>query len=75
MPDYKIASWIMDQLNQKHDKPFFLAAGLHKPHMPWNVPKKYFDMYPLEKIKLPPHREDDLDDIPYTRLTLATQSG
>ncbi len=75
LPDYKIASWIMDQLNQKHDKPFFLAAGLHKPHMPWNVPKKYYDMYPLEKIKLPPHREDDLDDIPAEGVRMAKQSG
>jgi arylsulfatase A-like enzyme len=28
------------------------------------VPKKWFDMFPLETIQLPPHREDDLGDVP-----------
>jgi arylsulfatase A-like enzyme len=32
--------------------------------MPWNVPRKYYDMHPLAKIQLPPYREDDLGDIP-----------
>ena len=36
----------------KTDKPFFIAAGLRKPHLPFNAPKKYWDMYPLEKIDL-----------------------
>ena len=42
----------------------FLACGLHKPHMAWDVPKKYYDMYPLDKIQLPKVLETDLDDIP-----------
>ncbi|MFN0111943.1 MAG: sulfatase-like hydrolase/transferase, partial [Blastocatellia bacterium] len=42
--DYGIASYGIQQLQRKHDKPFFLTVGFHKPHMPWNVPKKYFDM-------------------------------
>ena len=51
-------------LNKKHDKPFFLAYGAHKPHMPWYVPKRYFDMYPLDKIVLPDLKADDLEDLP-----------
>jgi len=51
-------------LNKTHDKPFFLAYGAHKPHMPWYVPKKYFDMYPLDQIVLPELKADDLDDLP-----------
>ena len=51
-------------LNKKHDKPFFLAYGSFNPHMPWYVPKKYFDMYPLDQIVLPEFKADDLDDLP-----------
>jgi arylsulfatase A-like enzyme len=64
MGDYRIASWIIAQLERKHDNPFFLACGFHKPHMPWNVPKKYYDLYPLESIQLPPFLTNDLADVP-----------
>lgn len=46
--------WIVDQLGREHEKPFFMIAGLYKPHLKWNIPKKYFDLYPLEDIRLPP---------------------
>ena len=64
MEDYKIVQYGIDYLSQKHEAPFFLAIGLRKPHLPWYVPKKYFDMYPLESIKLPKTQENDLNDIP-----------
>ena len=51
-------------LEQKHDKPFFLAYGSFNPHMPWYVPPKYFGMYPLDQIVLPELKENDLDDLP-----------
>lgn len=62
MADYHIADWASYQLRQIHDKPFFLAAGMWKPHDPWEVPQKYFDMYPLEDIVLPVRKKDDLED-------------
>ena len=73
--EWKIVQYGIDQLNKKHDKPLFLAVGLHKPHMPWNVPRKYYDMHPLAKIELPPYTESDLDDIPPAGLKMARPEG
>jgi arylsulfatase A-like enzyme len=64
MADYKIVQAGIEFLKQKHDQPFFLAIGLIKPHLPWYVPKKYFDLYPLSKIVLPKTIAGDLDDVP-----------
>lgn len=75
LPDYRITSYAIDQLGKKHDKPFFLACGLHKPHMPWNVPRKYYEMFPLDKIELPPHAAHDLDDVPPAGVALAKPQG
>ncbi len=38
----------------KQGKPFFLAAGFKKPHLPWAVPKDFFNRYPEGSIALPP---------------------
>ncbi|MFT5857621.1 MAG: arylsulfatase A-like enzyme [Verrucomicrobiales bacterium] len=76
MPDYHVVDFAIDQLKGSHDeKPFFLACGIFRPHLAWDVPKKYFDMHPLEKIELPPHRADDLDDIPPAGVKMATGNG
>ncbi len=64
MPDYNVASYGIEKLNEASDKPLFLAIGFVKPHLPFSVPKKWFDMFPLESIQLPPYREDDLSDVP-----------
>ncbi len=37
---------------EKMDQPFFLAVGFLKPHLPFNAPKKYWDLYDPAKIKL-----------------------
>ncbi len=63
--DWLVSKWIGEQLSTKHDKPFFLACGIYRPHEPWFVPKKYFDLFPLDAIELPPgYKKDDLDDLP-----------
>ncbi|MEM7231748.1 MAG: sulfatase, partial [Planctomycetota bacterium] len=73
--DYQTVSYCIDQLKKKHAKPFFLACGIFRPHLPWNVPKKYFDMHPLENIKLPPYQEDDLKDVPPAGVKTAGSNG
>ena len=64
--DYQTVTYVGKQLARKHDRPFFLACGIYRPHVPWFVPRKYFDMFPLDKLQLPPIKEDDADDLPKT---------
>jgi len=61
--DWQAADWAAAQIAKPGDKPFFLALGISKPHLPWFVPQEYFDRHPLDTIKLPQFRLDDLDDI------------
>ncbi|MEM1296519.1 MAG: sulfatase [Verrucomicrobiota bacterium] len=62
--DSRTAEYAVQFLGQAQEKPFFLACGLFRPHLPWYVPQKYFDLYPLSEVVLPPVLEADLDDVP-----------
>ena len=64
MDDTKRANQAIAQLKKPHDKPFFIACGLFHPHMAAYSPKKYFDLYPLDSVQLPPTIPNDLDDVP-----------
>lgn len=64
MTDFQSARWAVDKLNQSFDQPFFMAVGFVRPHVPWYVPQRWFDMFPLDSIQTPPYKEDDFDDIP-----------
>ena len=64
MQDVKTVNWLKSELKKDHEKPFFLACGFFRPHLPWYVPKKYFDRYPLEEIILPETLVNDIDDLP-----------
>jgi arylsulfatase A-like enzyme len=64
MNDTLMVNHAIKQLQKKHDKPFFIACGTFNPHMPWYVPKKYFDMFPMDEVTTPELKEDDLDDVP-----------
>ncbi|MBP6410181.1 MAG: sulfatase [Pseudarcicella sp.] len=63
-PDYQNAVWAVEQLQRNFDKPFFMACGFFRPHLPFYVPQKYFDKFKLEDIILPSVKENDLDDLP-----------
>jgi len=73
--DFSSVQWIIDQLQRDHERPFFLATGIYRPHLPWYVPREYFDMFPLDSIELPKLLEGDLDDIPERGRELAHRGG
>ncbi len=62
MPDEKSASWVEERLAGTHEKPFFITVGLNRPHEPRYVPTKYYDLFPLDDIHLPPYQPNDLAD-------------
>jgi len=68
-PDGRTARRIVQLMEQNQGKPWFLGAGFHKPHLAWVAPKKYFDLYPPEKMRLPQTPPNDRDDIPPVALT------
>jgi arylsulfatase A-like enzyme len=51
--DYHAADRAIDFLRQHKDDPFFLAFGTVKPHSPPSAPQRFFDLYDVNKIKLP----------------------
>ena len=69
MPDYKIAKWAVEKLStqpEDSDTPFFMGVGFYRPHVPMYAPKKWFDLFPRHRVKLPLVNKDDRDDLsPY----------
>lgn len=62
--DVRTADYVIRSLEKKHDKPFFLAAGIFRPHMPFFAPQRYFNIYPRDAVVMPEVLDTDLDDLP-----------
>ncbi len=63
-PDHKTASKTIELLNEHRDNPFFIAAGLIRPHYPMVAPQQYFDPYRWQEMHMPEQVKNDLADIP-----------
>lgn len=68
--DELIATETIKLLEQHKNKPFFIAAGFFRPHVPEVAPAKYFDLYPMEKIHLPEEPLDHIGRIPKPALNI-----
>jgi arylsulfatase A-like enzyme len=62
--DGLVATAAIGLLEQYRDRPFFLAVGNFRPHTPYVAPKKYFDLYPADRIPLPALSADDRQRTP-----------
>ena len=70
--DGKVATEGIRLIEEHKDKPFFLAVGFYKPHTPYVAPKKYFDLYPLDSIHLPPIDAESQKQVPKPALASTT---
>jgi iduronate 2-sulfatase len=52
--DGKVAAETIALLEKNRDRPFFIGAGFYRPHCPFIAPRKYFDLYPVDRIPAPP---------------------
>jgi len=60
--DHVIATWAVKQLEVEHSKPFFLALGFYRPHVPFFPPRRVHERF--EDVRLPEVENDDWKDIP-----------
>ncbi|MBX3435068.1 MAG: sulfatase [Pirellulales bacterium] len=74
MGDGQIAEWAAARLHEPRDKPFFLAVGFYRPHIPLFAPQQYFDRLPEDAVVLPDSPPDDLDDLPDFARTIALEA-
>ena len=67
------ASWAIEQITASHNKPFFLAVGFYRPHVPFYSPARVFQEIPNAEVNLPPIKDGDRDDLPeiVNELTIA----
>jgi uncharacterized sulfatase len=51
-PDGQIAAATVAKIEELGDNPWFIGCGFMKPHDPFIAPKKYFDIYPMDSMKI-----------------------
>ena len=62
--DSLVADAIIEAMQKHRNDPWFLGAGFYKPHVPWVVPSKFYDMYPLSSVDVIPFRDSEMQVAP-----------
>lgn len=71
--DGRTAAKAVELIEQHSGRPFFLAVGFVRPHVPFVAPKPYFAPFlPYEKLTLPPKVAGDWEDIPKAGINYKT---
>ena len=71
MYDELIAEWATEKLDENYDKPFFLAVGFIRPHLPFTAPREFFDLYKSENLEMPDIPADEMSDVPLMGKSIA----
>jgi len=64
MGDYKVVDWAASRLREPAEKPFFMAVGLFRPHLPLHAPRHYFERLERAQVELPPTNEESFARLP-----------
>ena len=65
--DAMVTSQALERMEALQGKPFFLAVGMVKPHLPFVAPSKYWDLYDPGKIVVPsPDKPDEYPSYAFT---------
>ena len=78
-PDERNAAWAESMINEfaksEDGKPFFLGVGFIRPHTPLHVPKRFFDKFPLDSVKVPVIKPNDSEDCHYADVYNSSVKG
>lgn len=62
--DYLVAEAAICMMDEHKEEPWFIGAGFFRPHVPFIVPSKYFDLYKVDDIQVPPFEPSELKMAP-----------
>ncbi len=68
--DGMVATEAIKLLEANKDKPFFIAAGFYRPHLPFVAPKSYYELYPFEQIRVPQGPFDYMKEVPKAAISV-----
>jgi iduronate 2-sulfatase len=58
------AEWVLERCARQKERPFFLAVGFFRPHLPYIAPKPYFDLYSEAEMPVVRGIKKDQADVP-----------